>query len=82
MAMDATKNGAIGRLTIIASVVGILVVLLGGVYNLSNSVSAVNGKLDRNCQILVTLDQDIRFHALSETGVKPAQFAPFPKASC
>lgn len=48
MTLDSSKNGVAGRITIIAAAVGILITMLGGVYNLSNSVSEVNQRLDRN----------------------------------
>lgn len=46
--MDPTKAGLAGKITVIASIVGIAVVLLGGIYNLANTVAGVNDRLDRN----------------------------------
>lgn len=58
----------------------------GGIYSLAQSVATVNQKLDRNCRILVTLDQDIRLHALSDRDivrrVHADGFAQFPNVSC
>ena len=54
--------------------------VLGGVFNAALEIGQVNDKLDRNCRILVQLDQDIRFHAT----VRPHQqnLQPFPEVSC
>jgi hypothetical protein len=65
-----------------AIVISIVIAAFGGIYNLSQTVGAVNDKLDRNCRIIVTLEQDIRFHVVTTEhgGRKP--FAPFPEVSC
>jgi hypothetical protein len=88
MVMDRDKGGVAGQLAVWGIATTIFLAAFGGVYSLAQSMSEVNAKLDRNCRILVQLDQDIRLHVLSEgqrdlpPGVRRGTLDVFPNVSC
>lgn len=72
-----------GQLAAWGAGIAILVAVLGFVYSNGQAVSETNQKLDRNCRILIQLDQDIRLHILAERpphGVGVLE--GFPEVSC
>jgi len=67
------KNGLAARITLIATIVGIMSLLIGGLWDLSTAINNINtnikdnsNKLDRNCRIAVRNSALIQFSVLGE----------------
>lgn len=73
--MKNGSNGLTRTITVIVGVATVLVILLGGVFNLSQSVNDLknighqNGTaIERNCLVLKQLSLDLRLHELDSLG--------------